>query len=159
MIYFNECSTIDHVKSVYMTLAKIHHPGKGGDLAIMQAINNEFSFATAKIARGENLTDDEINDLIAENEKYRLALNAIICVSDINIELVGSTIWVTGNTYSCRATLKAAGFYITYKNIAWYVRKDELFSLHDGKLLPAGLKIKAKIKAAEDKKRTRRRLS
>jgi len=37
----------------------------------MQAINSEYSFAIAKIAKGENLTDAEIDSIITENEKYR----------------------------------------------------------------------------------------
>ena len=125
MKFFNDCKTIDEVKATYKTLAKLHHPDKGGDLATMQAINNEYSFAIAKIAKGENLSDAEISDIITENEKYRDAIAAIINLDGISIELVGCWIWVTGNTFPVKADLKKAGFYFASKKVAWYFRTEE----------------------------------
>jgi len=125
MKFFNDCETIDEVKATYKTLAKIHHPDKGGDTATMQAINSEYSFAIAKIAKGENLTDAEIDSIITENEKYREAISAIINLEGINIELVGCWIWVTGNTYPVRKELKTAQFFFASKKVAWYFRTEE----------------------------------
>ncbi len=128
MKYFSECKTIDEVKATYKTLAKMHHPDKGGNLQTMQEINNEYSFAIAKIAKGENLTNAEISDILTANELYREAIAAIINLEGVTIELVGCWIWVTGNTFPVKADLKKAGFYFASKKVAWYFRTDEFKS-------------------------------
>lgn len=133
MNFFNNCDTIEQVKATYKTLAKMHHPDKGGDLATMQAINTEYSFAIAKLAKGENLSSEETNNIINENEMYRAAIAAIIALDGINIELVGNWIWVTGNTFPVKATIKGAGFFFASKKVAWYFRTDEFKKSSGGK--------------------------
>ena len=125
MNYFKECKTIDEVKARYKDLAKQHHPDRGGDTATMQAINAAYSIAVIQIARGENRTESEINDILTDNEKYRAAIDAIINLIGINIELVGAWIWVTGDTKSHRQTLKDAGYFWASKKLAWYFRSAE----------------------------------
>lgn len=58
MKYFNDCKTIEEVKSLYENwLWKIIRTG-GGDIATMQAINGEYAFARAfMIKRGGRCTD------------------------------------------------------------------------------------------------------
>jgi hypothetical protein len=125
MKHFKECKTIDDVKSLYRTLAKQHHPDKGGNTATMQDINNEYIFACAAIAKGQNLSDDEINTEILKAERYKEAIDAIINLPGLIIELCGAWIWVTGNTKANREALKAAKFIFASKKIAWYFRTEE----------------------------------
>jgi hypothetical protein len=125
MMYFKDCTTIDEVKARYKDLAKQHHPDRGGDTATMQAINAAYSIAVIQIARGENRTESEINDILTDNEQYRAAIDAVINLQGINIELVGSWIWITGNTKEHRQTLKDAGYFWASKKIAWYFRGSE----------------------------------
>ena len=40
--YFQGCSSLDEVKRKYKELALKHHPDRGGDTRIMQAVNNEY---------------------------------------------------------------------------------------------------------------------
>src|ERR1700733_2993731 len=98
MNYFKDCQTIDEVKTLYRSLAKQHHPDRGGLTETMQAINSEYSFACAKILKGDNLGSEETEEEILKAEKYRQALESIISLDALVIELVGSWIWVTGNT-------------------------------------------------------------
>ncbi|HTA81305.1 MAG TPA: J domain-containing protein [Bacteroidia bacterium] len=125
MNYFKDCNTIDEVEALYRALAKQHHPDRGGNVAIMQAINNEYPFACANIAKGENLDAQETESKILKAEQYRQPLEKIITLEGIVIELVGSWIWVTGNTYPHRTMLKEAGFMFASKKVAWYFRTDE----------------------------------
>lgn len=125
MTYFNECKTVNEVKSLYKELAKQNHPDLGGDTATMQRINAEYAFAIAKLAKGENLTSEEVNDIIEQSEAYREAINKVINLQNITIEVVGSWVWLTGNTYPVKETIKEAGFYFASKKVAWYFRTDE----------------------------------
>jgi hypothetical protein len=125
MIYFHNCKSIDDIKALYRLLAKEHHPDKGGSTEAMQTINSEYAFACAKILRGDNLSDIETEAEILKAEKYREALEKIIDLEGIIIELVGAWIWVTGNTYPHRTIFKESGFIFAPKKVAWYFRTDE----------------------------------
>ena len=125
MSYFKDCKTIGEVKARYRDLAKLHHPDRGGDTATMQAINAAYSIAVIQIARGEHRTESEINDILKDNEMYRAAIDAVINLPGINIELVGAWIWITGDTRSHKDTLKAAGYFWACKKLAWYFRGPE----------------------------------
>jgi hypothetical protein len=129
MNYFKDCKTIDDVKSLYRSLAKQHHPDRGGVTETMQAINIDYAFACAKVLKGENLNTEETENEILKAEKYREALEKVINLEGIIIELVGAWLWVTGNTYPHRTILKQAGFMFAHKKVAWYYRTDE-FKTH-----------------------------
>jgi hypothetical protein len=125
MRWFNDCQTIEEVKATYKKLAKQYHPDLGGDTATMQEINKEYAFASAKAIKGANLSEEETENEILSSEAYRKAIEQIIHLEGITIELVGFWIWVTGNSYPVRATLKGAGFFFAPKKLAWYFRTAE----------------------------------
>lgn len=132
MNYFKNCETIEQVKHLYRTLAKDNHPDRGGDTATMQAINKEYSFIMAKIASGQGWTAEEVNSAINFGELYKDAINAVINLEGITIELVGSWIWVTGNTRQHKDVLRSAGYWFASKKVAWYFRGVE-FKTKGGK--------------------------
>ena len=125
MKYFQDCKTIEEVKATYKKLAKEHHPDCGGDTETMQAINNEYVFACAKILKGENLTAEEMDEQINLSEEYRKVIEQIINLAGVIIEVVGHWIWVTGNTFPVKAQLKGAGLFFAPKKVAWYYRAEE----------------------------------
>ena len=124
MQYFNGCNTIDEVKKLYKRLAMENHPDRGGNTATMQAINTEYAFACAKLAKGAGLSDDEADAEIRLSEEYRQVIEKIITLPGIVIEIVGNWIWVTGNTRPVKDRLKDAGFYFASKKAAWYYRNE-----------------------------------
>lgn len=128
MQYFKNYKTIEEVKSAFRKLAFEFHPDKGGDVAIMQAINKEYAFAIAKLAKGQNLSEQDTENVILESEAYQNAINAISHLENIDIELVGAWVWVTGDTRPVKDTLKGAGFMFAPKKVAWYFRTAEFKS-------------------------------
>lgn len=125
MKWFKECITLEEVKALYKQLAKKYHPDLGGDTLTMQEINKEYAFASTKALKGANLSEEETENEIRFSEEYRQAIEKIIHLEGITIELVGYWIWVTGNTYPNKTTLKEAGFLFAPKKLAWYFRTGE----------------------------------
>ena len=127
MTYFKNCSTLAEVKAMYKQLAKQFHPDITGTdtTAIMQAINAEYAKAIKLAASGANLSQDEQDAEILNAEQYKNAINAIINLHGINIELCGGWIWVSGNTYQHKDTFKAHGFYFASAKKMWYFRSPE----------------------------------
>jgi len=125
MKWFKECQTLEEVKACYKKLAKQHRPDLGGDTMTMQEINKEYAFATAKAVKGANLSDEEAENEILSSEAYRVAIEQIIHLEGVIIELVGYWLSVTGNTYPVRQQLKKAGFLFAPKKLAWYFRTAE----------------------------------
>lgn len=126
MKFFTACTTIDEVKDLYRKLAKDNHPDRGGDTATMQAINSEYAYACALLAKKAGWTDEQADREIKFSEEYRQVIEQIIHLPGIVIELVGNWIWVTGNTKPVRETLYKAGLHFASKKVAWYYR-SELF--------------------------------
>ena len=131
MIYFNECSTVNEVKAQYKSLAKKFHPDMNIDsdtTIIMQEINKEYSFAIAKAIKsdkGEKFTAQEVEAEILNAEEYKNAISAIIHLENINIELCGGWLWVSGNTYPVKSILKDAKFKFASVKKMWYFRSAE----------------------------------
>lgn len=122
--YFEGVTTIEEAKKRYRTLAKEHHPDKGGDAEIMKLINAQYDFICAKILKGENHTTETFNEEWEASQQFKNRINAIINLNGITIEIVGLWIWVTGNTYPVKNELKSAGYFFASKKVAWYWRPE-----------------------------------
>jgi len=125
MKWFNDCHTLDQVKATYKKLAKQYHPDLGGDTAVMQEINREFAFMSAKVIKGANLSEEETESEILSSEAYRKAIEQVIHLEGITVELVGCWIWISGHTYPLRKQLKEAGFLFAPKKQVWYFRTEQ----------------------------------
>lgn len=122
--YFAHCKTLDQLKQEYKRLAKIHHPDCGGDDATMAAINAEFDELSKKLPK-ETATGETYQPKDEEREapeKFREAVAAILNMDGVTVELCGSWLWVTGNTYPNRFKLAAAGYQFSKSKCAWYFK-------------------------------------
>lgn len=60
----------------------------------------------------------------SEDAKLREVLQQIITFDGINIEIVGCWIWVDGNTYDYKDTLKSIGFKWAREKKKWYFHTE-----------------------------------
>lgn len=127
MTYFKTCKTLNEVKAEYKILAKQYHSDVSGydTTAIMQEINKEYSYAIAKIAKGGNLSTEDIESEILNAEAYKNAVSVVTNLPGITVELCGGWLWIGGNTYPVRNALKEAGFYFASAKKMWYFRTAE----------------------------------
>jgi len=109
---FEGVTGLNEAKKVFKRLARLLHPDVGGD---------EESFKTLK-----NVYDDIVEHKIyfSNNAKFDIELEKIISqilhFENITIEVVGSWIWLSGDTKAIKEKLKELNFKWASKKKMWY---------------------------------------
>ena len=135
--YFQDCETLQQVKDLYRTLAKENHPDKGGNLQTMQDINNQYTRAINTIAKGGKFTAAEAESEILQAEAYQEAINKVVNLEGCKLELIGSWLWITGDTKQHAAILKTEPARFTWAKkktdfSAWFFRTAEYKTSNKG---------------------------
>lgn len=73
----------------------------------------------------DNDSFDRMKYDFATDERLRVILNKIINFSDITINIVGSWIWLEGDTYPYKDQLKEMGFTWSRQRKMWYWHNGE----------------------------------
>ncbi len=115
MNYFSNINNIEELKKQYKNLAFRFHPDRGGSTAIMQEINAEYEKLQRKINLGQDVNIDD---------KFRHIIDKLTSLQGLEIEVCGSWIWISGDTKSCKDSLKEAGCYWASKKKMWYWRSE-----------------------------------
>lgn len=129
MRYFTNCKSIEDVKSEYRKLAKELHPDCGGNAEDFKTMMNDYKraferwkdiHATADGGTyGKAKTDSEA-EKEETPEQFAELINQLIRMQGVNIDLVGSWIWLSGNTYEYKETIKELHFFYSRSKQSWY---------------------------------------
>ncbi|QEL88600.1 molecular chaperone DnaJ [Bacillus mycoides] len=119
MNYFQSVTTLEDLKKQYKKLAKKHHPDLGGKHEDFIELKNEYDKLFEKL-NTKTETSGAYQNIIDELIKY-----------DLEIEIIGTWVWVTGNTYSLKKELKELGFKWASKKRAWYWYEGEYKKYHN----------------------------
>lgn len=138
--YFETCKTIEEVKREYKKLAMEFHPDRPtGDLEEMKTINNLYEFYFNKYKNiHENIKTGETEQAKTEttetSNEFINIINQIINFEGIEIKVVGTWIWVTGNTKPIKDTLKGLGFFYNGKRdlTLWQKKPSDDVAKHRG---------------------------
>ncbi len=109
---FREVTGINEAKKVYKTLAKKLHPDVGGSEEEFKILNSVYT----------DLIEHKIyfsNDFKIDIEIEKI-ISQILHFENITIELVGSWIWLSGDTKEIKDKLKELGFKWASKKKMWY---------------------------------------
>lgn len=135
--YFTGCADLAAAKARYKELAKRYHPDlnpEAGD-ETMQHVNAQYDEIVKRLSRVSSdgrtqATEQEAREAQEVAEAFRAAVFAIIHLDGLSIELCGSWLWVSGETYRHREALKAAGYRWASKKQMWYWRPEEAACAH-----------------------------
>ena len=120
--YFEGVETLEELKKVYKELAKKLHPDLGGNKEKFQEMNNEYDMLFKDLKnkkankKANNKDDDKFKDIINELIKY----------NELTIEIIGSWLWISGNTYPLRDTIKNLGLLWSKGRKKWYYTADTI---------------------------------
>lgn len=127
--YFAGCRTIEDVKKAFKEYAKKLHPDAGGDAEAFKIMMQEYHAAFDRLknthtnAAGETYESEK--QTTETPEEFAEIINKIIFMQDVKIEIIGSWIWLSGNTMTYKDEIKAAGFWWSKSKKAWYYTGDK----------------------------------
>jgi curved DNA-binding protein CbpA len=126
MTYFHNITTLEELRKAYHRLALQFHPDRGGSEETMKAINNEFERLSDRLISGNmDFTEARKAYETQVSEEIMEAINAVINLPGLIIEIIGSWVWLTGNTYEHREAIKEAHFKFSRQKLAWYWHSGE----------------------------------
>lgn len=130
ILCLNGTVTIKDVKKAYRAQALKFHPDKNPAGAEMMKLINE-AFEVLKDFEGELEAQQSTENY---SDALNDALNAIINLDGLEIEICGAWVWVSGNTFAHKAALKGAAFHYAGKKKKWYFRPEDWASSSRGSL-------------------------
>ncbi len=124
MTYFANINSLEELRKEYKRLVKLNHPDNGGSLDTIKIINVEYEriFVVLKNADSQTANKDKYNSGI--DRAMRKVIDNIINLN-IVIEICGSWIWISGNTFPVKDALKANGFRWAPKKKMWQWHSPE----------------------------------
>lgn len=146
MKYFTNCRTIEDVKKVFRDLAKKNHPDAGGNAEtfkeIMQEYNKVFEMYKNIHTNAAGETYESEKQTTETPEQFAEIISKVIFMDGVKIEIIGSWVWLSGNTMIFKDQIKAAGFWWSKSKKAWYYTGEKEHQKRRGHYSMSGLRNK-----------------
>lgn len=135
--YFSTCTTAEQVKNEYRRLCKLWHPDLGPQheheerTKMLQEINAAYAQASA-LYRAEEMRErarrngdpepsvEDYANAAAIDERIRQAIERIIALEGLDIEICGLWVWVGGDTKPNKDALKGTGYRWSPNKEKWF---------------------------------------
>lgn len=129
-MFFDKCQNLNELKAEYKRLVMLRHPDRpNGDEETMKAINGEYDRTFAVLKELQNLEAEQPESQTRKTtetpEEFRAVVDALLKLGGIEVELCGSWLWISGDTYQNRDALKACGCLFSGSKKRWYWRHAE----------------------------------
>ena len=146
MRYFNKCKSIEDVKETFRKLAKQLHPDNGGNAEEFKAMKAEYESAFNRLKNvhrtQEGKTYESKQESTETPEMFAAIIEKLLKMDGVKIEIIGSWIWLTGNTMAYKEEIKALHFFWSSTKKAWYYTGEEKKSRRKGHYSMDGLRNK-----------------
>jgi curved DNA-binding protein CbpA len=128
ILELNETASAEEIRLNYKRLMMKHHPDRGGDQEAAKLINVAYEFLTKMQYDGssEQAIEDNDDEFITstDDDELNVVLSQITGLDGVVVELVGTWIWVSGNTFQHKEIFKMLGFKWGSKKKVWSWHKE-----------------------------------
>lgn len=162
MKYFSLVTTLEELKKEYRKLCFELHPDRNLDKDTtqeFQQMQNEYEKKFDEVknvfrnSKGETYTKEN-NEVPEEFEEI---INSIIYMDGVEIDIIGSWLWLSGNTKAYKDQIKELNFKWSSNKLAWYYhtgvykkRSKKKFNLDELKEMFESSKVNNKTRLALD---------
>lgn len=139
--WFKDCKTAEDGKKRYHQLSREHHPDNGGSADIMKDINAEFSDWWKRFkdihTSPKGTTYHSEKETTETAEMFIDIIDKLSRLHGVEVEICGSWLWLSGNTYCYREELKSFGCRWSQGKKKWYwttdpfIRKKSRMTMED----------------------------
>lgn len=114
--------TLEEIKAQYRRLAIQNHPDNGGSTEAMAEINAEYSDLCHKYGHQHKAADGSMYEKDTEEKPSEfIAIIDQLIKLGLDFDIVGSFVWIYGNTYANKDALKAMGAKWGSRKKMWYI--------------------------------------
>lgn len=127
--YFAHCRTAEETKKVYHKLAMKFHSDNGGNDDLMKELNSQYTDAWNRLkdvheykdsTTGESKTYTSKQSTTETPEMFIEIVRKLSTIPDIEVEMVGTWLWISGNTFPYKNQLKSFGCRWSSGKKIWY---------------------------------------
>jgi len=125
----NEFATAEEIRLNYKRLMMKHHPDRQGNEEIAKLINVAYEFLTKMQYNGssEQAIDENNDEFITrtdDDDELNVILSMVTGLEGVVVELVGTWIWVSGNTYPHKEIFNGLNFKWGSRKKVWSWHKE-----------------------------------
>lgn len=142
--FFKDCHTCEDVKQTYKKMAKKLHPDCGGDAEAFKRMSAEYERAFNAFKNIHvNMDGEQYEKESTETpDAFKDIIDKVIHFDGVNVEIIGSWVWLTGATMIYKDEIKAAGFWWSKSKHAWYYNGSTEKTRRRGRYSMDGLRTK-----------------
>lgn len=160
MKYFKNIETLEELKKAYKKLALKLHPDVNKDQDTTEQfkeMQNEYEIIFEQVKNKHKNAQGTIYEKATEEtmNEFKDIINSIIGFKDCTIDIIGSWVWVAGNTKEYKDILKGLKFRWIKSKSAWAFHKEPFrkrtkkeYSINDLKEMFGSVSIKIEEKEA-----------